>query len=850
MGTKENDVRLSGGVFFSLLLRARKQRTAVRGNDLTSSDGLTQTDALRDLIRVFYPGYKEPSKGTTFKQNVSQYKTCVLSCNTYLPFDREEIIITFRDKLENCYLDPLMLMDRFVEKYLDVDYAMDDLISTIINVIESDDGIPDDAAFYIWAYKDPVKKKELIHEKKICVPSFLLGVWGYIITNQLDNSRGSKTIDLWVDCDASGKKGKLKSGVLAGKKRCLTYDVYFNYQANTGRTNGLGKQYDDIEITVDYSEYLRKTKEKYGQMKTLLYNDQPKSFDDFYVCNNLGKKERVPDKKYYRTVIIKDFSIDQIYRKYGFIIITGTGGLGKSMMMRHLLLDTIDKFEKRHVIPIYVTLKDYSKDVEDLFEYIYGKIKTLGGNISESDFVQALAAGQCLLLLDGLDEINTDLRACFENDLEIFTDKYVENTYVISSRPYSQFVSFSRFKIFELLPFTKEQAISLIDKLDFRADEPSIKANFRKELSNTLYDTHREFTTNPLLLTIMLMTYEQFAEIPSKMHVFYNEAYLALSQKHDASKGAYKRQFATGLSADRFACYFEEFCARTYTDEKFEMSIQEISNYFDALKERKRYECEKNITVTDFVEDLTNNMCLMYYENSCYHFTHRSFQEYFCASYFSKQKDKTLGKVGTYFENKKGRMATDKTFAMLYDMIPDKVEEYIFIPYIENLLEKCDSGRGYWDFLCEVYPTISYFSGDCVDDEEAMNYPNSFIYKFLAKEFKFGEHIDPLCLEYYDDLVYKEFAMILDGDNDVDIVDIDELSDEYIAENGKPIAEGYALSFDVDTILEEEEYYHELLSQLNDDGFPMKKEYYAIRKLLDILRERQIYTGSNLFELF
>ena len=30
MGTKENDVRLSGGVFFSLLLRARKQRTAVR----------------------------------------------------------------------------------------------------------------------------------------------------------------------------------------------------------------------------------------------------------------------------------------------------------------------------------------------------------------------------------------------------------------------------------------------------------------------------------------------------------------------------------------------------------------------------------------------------------------------------------------------------------------------------------------------------------------------------------------------------------------------------------------------------------------------------------------------------
>ena len=96
-----------------------------------------------------------------------------------------------------------------------------------------------------------------------------------------------------------------------------------------------------------------------------------------------------------------------------------------------------------------------------------------------------------------------------------------------------------------------------------------------------MFITHREFTENPLLLTIMLMTYEQFADIPSKMHVFYREAYVAMSQKHDASKGAFKRALKTGLTADQFADYMAEFCARTYRDEKYEFTDILFDKYFN-----------------------------------------------------------------------------------------------------------------------------------------------------------------------------------------------------------------------------------------------------------------------------
>ncbi|MBS6373828.1 MAG: hypothetical protein KH431_04360 [Erysipelotrichaceae bacterium] len=126
----------------------------------------------------------------------------------------------------------------------------------------------------------------------------------------------------------------------------------------------------------------------------------------------------------------------------------------------------------------------------------------------------------------------------------------------------------------------------------------------------------------------------------------------------------------TGLTADQFADYFAEFCARSYRDEKFEFTDILSDKYFNTLHERSRGTTA--VSASAFRDDLVENMCLMFYESGKYHFTHRSFQEYFCALYFSKQKDKILKPIGDFFEMKQTR-ATDKTFSMLYDMIPDKV---------------------------------------------------------------------------------------------------------------------------------------------------------------------------------
>lgn len=456
----------------------------------------------------------------------------------------------------------------------------------------------------------------------------------------------------------------------------------------------------------DYSAYLKRIEGAFSSIRTLLYYDNPKPFYDFYVCNNIEMRPfysmniRMDWARKYMFEGIANATVPTLGDLSNYLVITGTGGLGKSMMMRNLLLTSVSSFPEVGLIPVFVPLKDYNTEGIDLFEYIYNKFTDGKKNtrITKEQFEDTLKHNRIILLLDGYDEIKSNCVAAFEKSLRAFIRKYPNDYYIVSSRPFQPHDIFERFVMLDLVPFSLDQSKALIEKLEFRPDEPGIKQKFLQQLEESLYETHKEFASNPLLLTIMLMTFEQFAEVPSKMHVFYREAYATLSQKHDASKGAYKRALKTGLSADHFADYFSEFCARTYTDEKYEMTHKEIVGYFDKLNIRKK-DGYPEFTADDFIYDLQNNLCLLYHESGKYHFTHRSFQEYFCALYFSHQKDKALERIGESFEHRKYSSLSDKTFSMLYDMIPEKVEEYIFLPFLQKMFAKCTDENGYWVYL-------------------------------------------------------------------------------------------------------------------------------------------------------
>jgi hypothetical protein len=839
---------LCGGTFLTQLLQSRRPTASHRQRTQGKTDSFNESDVLFGLVQIVNPGYLLPA-GDTFVTYTSNYKKCAKNMPNDLKFENKQVLSAFLTRLDTDYPTELNKMTRFVRQFIDVGTAtqMDVLlVKRLIELIRDDESIPMTAQIAVTKRGTAVTKADLINSTdEIYLPAFLLDLWKFIVTERKNNALGDRTIANWKHPAVQGRYIGIDGST-------ITRDI----KVNCGKHLAPATPADDAEPAVaptaasdngfvmpDVYEYLRNAEEKYSTMKTLLYTEQPKPFYDFYVCNFIGyQTDDSPAARHsISTETLENTTIEKIRDISRFVILSGSGGLGKSMMMRHLMLNTIANFDDLKLFPVFIPLKDYVDT--GLLDYAFSRVGVFDSSITLSQFELLLAHGKCVLLFDGLDEIPIGHTEKFELELEALTDKYSKNTFILSSRPLQHFVSFERFSLFKLVPFTPCQALQLINKLEFRPDEPAIKEKFQEALVHTLFRTHYAFTENPLLLTIMLLTFEQFAEIPTKMHVFYREAYEVLAKRHDASKGAYKRSLKTGLTSDAFADYFSEICFRSYRDEKFEMTADEFAAYFKNLNVREIAN-DKKTTANDFLEDLCSNLCLMYVEGNTYHFIHRSFQEYFCALFFSRQKDKFIARLGDFFARTQRRLYSDNIFFMLYDMIPEKVEEYILLPYLKALFDKCANDDGYWTFLEELYPQITYASDNGYSFSHRHLEPNSFIFSTILM-LSGSNMTDSALLDFpfYEELEIEHIPRLREEkiyNRHGEIIDIEEVEDEEA---------GYVCEFSVAEIRKRQGDFADLLEALDDDEFVCKRQFIAVRKFYIGLTVRQKHEDDNLLDL-
>lgn len=601
-----------------------------------------------------------------------------------------------------------------------------------------------------------------------------------------------------------------------------------------------------------FQRYLETASAYYSTKKTLLYAEKPHPFYDIYVCNDIKyhkyKVTGARDLKEEKT--IQDASIRILEKESKYIIIEGIGGIGKSMFLTHLFLSSSQNAIEDGFIPMLLSLKNYKEDTNGIVDFIWKSVKDFDANITQSDIINSLQNKEIVLLLDGLDEIQSSVRESFDTDLEAFIKSYPGNMIVITSRPIYSFIAYSKFSVYDIEPLTKSQALTLIDKLEFW--DIAAKSNFMTALDQKLYNSHYQFASNPLLLTIMLMTYSSFGEVPAKMHVFYSKAYETMARLHDATKGSYKRPLYTKLTPEEFSKYFAEFCARTYKDEELEFNDISFSSYMKkVLKDTYAEKC--GVTPRDFLLDLTDNLCIMYREGEKYYFIHRSFQEYFAAVHFASGYDSKLIRVGNFFEKMQHRSYTDRTFDMLYDMIPEKIERYIFLPYLHNLLEKCAAAgvdEEYWEFLDEQYPVIYYQEGET--GETYFNEAQSFIYKKIVSSKNHSSFVDFDGLSWPSQIydlptknsvrVYEYFldSKVFDRFQDPDAIDDKFLDDttitfeddvpyQYVSFFGDPDQTGITIEIEIYQLRQNPGKYKPLRDYMESSDFPLVEEYQSIK---------------------
>lgn len=467
-----------------------------------------------------------------------------------------------------------------------------------------------------------------------------------------------------------------------------------------------------------YTTYLENTGGKYGKIKTLLYRRVPKGLYDFYEC--IGVRCDGQD--------FSAESVQNLLEVSNKILITGTGGSGKSILFKHLFLNTVKSTEH---IPVLIELRRFNtrelKDIS-LADEIYRVLNENGFALEREYFDFSMEEGAYVILLDGFDEINRDRVARLTEEIKGLSTRYGKNSFLVSSRPSEQFIGWNDFTEMTALPMTKEQALRMVARLEF--DEP-VKATFYKELENGLFEKYRSFASNPLLLTIMLLTFDQHAAIPEKLNDFYETAFTTLFNQHDATKDCYVRDIRTKLGCEDFKTVFSYFCFKSYFKGEYEFSERVLEEHL----RRARAKFEKlNFSADDFREDLTGAVCMLVKDGQDYRFIHRSFQEYFAASYTCKLTDEVQAKLLSRWLMESSTAKTDEYLPMLFDLQPDKVNEIVLCPGIKKLQEVYKQYGFSVPFLEALYGEI-WIDWRSAGDEKTGKRENRDIWVTIENEY-------------------------------------------------------------------------------------------------------------------
>lgn len=403
-----------------------------------------------------------------------------------------------------------------------------------------------------------------------------------------------------------------------------------------------------------YGPELLATMRRVSEIKNLLYRLRPAQIRDIFVEPDIADGKNT----------ITASTLFERFCERERIVIRGSAGLGKSVLLKRYCLKHVD--DDLQFAPLFLELRKIDEaDASDLCLALFSAYKGPSRNANIDDFKDTLSVMGFSVLLDGFDEINVKYRDKVEAAILKFANEFPSCPIMVSGRSERSFLSWETFRVYDIKPMTENKTVELIELLDV---DQLLKKKFVEDAVPKLFSNRDiSFVQTPLLAILMLLTYESYADVPTKMHLFYANAFETLLRDHDLTKSLFRRPLISQLPEEEFKRLFAIFCAASYTKSKYEFSRDEIERFL--LQSIKAASLDAN--VAQVIHDLTQSVCVMQFENLEYSFVHRSFQEYFTAVYL---RSSAFEVVRSFFEA--GFHPTRETvIPMLMGMDRDRIEK-------------------------------------------------------------------------------------------------------------------------------------------------------------------------------
>lgn len=241
---------LCGGTFFFLLVQAKKPRAKAREREKGVADGLKDSTMMEGLIQAI-TGNSSYAYADSLKKNTSQFRECRIDGSVYIPFNDPATANGYDYDIINNYDSVLLRMHKFSEEYLNSAKAAW-LVRVLLDVIDQDTGIGDDAHFCVQSDGSFLSKSDMLSAIRFELQPFLVGVVHYILANRSDNISGRDTLEEWGTKASERSERKLKKDFQLGKSRTTVVDWYKLTEKDT--TDDCSETTEELDTDADYIE--------------------------------------------------------------------------------------------------------------------------------------------------------------------------------------------------------------------------------------------------------------------------------------------------------------------------------------------------------------------------------------------------------------------------------------------------------------------------------------------------------------------------------------------------------------------------------------------------------------------
>jgi len=310
------------------------------------------------------------------------------------------------------------------------------------------------------------------------------------------------------------------------------------------------------------------------------------------------------------------------------LFILGKPGAGKTTFLKYIALQAV-KGELPQT-PVFIGLREWSESNKTLMAFIVEQFVICNFSKADSFIEYLLEKGKAILLLDGLDEVNSEHNQKVIKEVKSFCKKYDKTQCLITCRVAAVDYSFDDFKYMEVADFTDVQIEIFVKK--WFAKEPIKCEKFLTEFKQQQYRGLRELASSPLLLGMLCLAFADSMAFTTRRVDIYEDAIDALLRKWDTSRSISRDVIYHGLNHQLKKRLFTAIAYKTFSDNEYLIKEQELADYLT--------HCLKKLPNTE-KKELDGEVVLKAIEaqhgifveraQKIHSFAHLTFQEYFTA---------------------------------------------------------------------------------------------------------------------------------------------------------------------------------------------------------------------------